>query len=266
VRNRPLAVKHGPPAGASPPSRRLLTIRDWLARQSLLRNSGYIMLTTGINSALGYVFWIVVARSYPAAAIGVGAALIIAMTFVAAVANFGTSPALIQRLPRARDDDDWSQIVSTSVITGAAAGLAIALVCALVVLPSVSHSLAVAGANVWYALLFASGVAIWSVSLIADYLFIAEHRSENMTLRNLAWLPSRCSCASWMSAASRRRLPEFAGAQAERSGPVVAQLRRRDARRLRARGARRRARGGLGVHRRPRRLRAVLSHALAPWR
>ncbi len=186
-RNRPSASRRGPPPNASSPSRPLFTVRRWLARRSLLRNSGYIMLTTGINSALGYVFWIVATRSYPTAAIGVGAALITAMTFVAAVANFGTSPALIQRLPRARDDDDWSQIVSTSVITGAVAGLVIALVCALVILPSASRSLAVAGKSVWYALLFAAGVAVWSLSLIADYLFIAERRSENMTLRNLAF-------------------------------------------------------------------------------
>lgn len=156
-------------------------------RRSLLRNSGYIMLTTGINSVLGYVFWIVAARSYPTAVIGVGSALITAMTFIAAISNLGTSPALIQRLPRARDDREWSQTLSTSLITGAVAGLAIALLSALVILPSVSQSLGVAGTSVWTALLFAFGVAIWSVSLISDYLFIAERRAENMTLRNLAF-------------------------------------------------------------------------------
>ena len=97
------------------------------------------MLTTGINSVLGYVFWIVAARSYPTAVIGVGAALITAMTFIAVVANLGTSPALIQRLPRARDDEEWSRTLSTSLITGAVAGLAIALLAALVILPAVSQ-------------------------------------------------------------------------------------------------------------------------------
>lgn len=158
-----------------------------IARHSLLRNSFYIMLTTAINSGLGYVFWIVVARSYPANQVGIAAALIAAMTLIAAIANLGTSPALIQRLPQARSDAEWSRILSTSLITGAVAGLAIALLSALVILPAVSSSLSVAGSSAANVLLFSIGVAIWSVSLISDYLFIAERRSENMAARNFGF-------------------------------------------------------------------------------
>ena len=162
-------------------------MRSWIARHSLLRNSGYIMLTTGVNSGLGYVFWLVVAHAYPADRIGVAAALIAAMTFIAAIANLGTSPALIQLLPGARNEADWSRTISTSIATGATAGFVIALLCALVILPAISPSLAVTRASVSYVLLFSFGVALWSVSLISDYLFIAERRSENMTARNFSF-------------------------------------------------------------------------------
>lgn len=161
--------------------------RSWSAGHSLLRNSVYIMLTTGVNSVLGYVFWIVVARTYAAYQVGIASALIAAMTFVAAIANFGTSPALIQLLPRAHDDREWSRTLSTSILTGTVAGLLIALLCAAVILPAVSHSLSVVRATVAAAALFTVGVAIWSVSLISDYLFIAERRASNMVARNFAF-------------------------------------------------------------------------------
>lgn len=162
-------------------------VTSLLQRHSLLRNSMYIMLTTAVNSGLGYVFWIVVARSYRPREVGVAAALIAAMTFIAAVANFGTSSALIQRLPRARDDAEWSRTLSTSVVTGAVAGFLFALLSATLILPATGRSLAVVDENAGYVLLFAAGVAIWSVSLISDYLFIAERRSENMVARNFAF-------------------------------------------------------------------------------
>jgi O-antigen/teichoic acid export membrane protein len=162
-------------------------VTSLVRRHSLLRNSIYIMLTTAVNSGLGYLFWIVVAHSYAPKQVGVAAALVAAMTFIAAVANFGTSSALIQRLPRAPDDADWSRTLSTSIAVGGVAGFLFALLSATVILPAAGHSLAVVDANLGYVMLFAVGVAVWSVALISDYLFIAERRSENMVIRNFAF-------------------------------------------------------------------------------
>ncbi len=158
-----------------------------IMQHSLLRNSGFIMLTDGVNSGLGYVFWLVVARFYRADQVGVAAALIASMTFIAALANLGTSAALIQQLPRAQDEAEWSRTISTGIATGALAGFIIALLAELLILPEVSPSLAVTGTSALYALLFAAGVALCSVTMISDYLFIAERRSENMTARNFSF-------------------------------------------------------------------------------
>ncbi|HEX8067861.1 MAG TPA: lipopolysaccharide biosynthesis protein [Thermoleophilaceae bacterium] len=154
---------------------------------SLLRNAVYIMLTTGVNSGLGYVFWLVVARSYRAEEVGVASALIAAMTVVAAVADLGTSTALIQRLPSQRTDADWSRTLTASVATASAAGLAIALVAGAAIVPALSDSLSVVDSSASHLLLFAGGVVIWSLSAVSDYLFVAERRSENMFVRNLVF-------------------------------------------------------------------------------
>ncbi len=154
---------------------------------SLLRNAVYIMLTTGVNSALGYVFWLVVARSYAAEDVGIASALIAAMTVVAAVADLGTSTALIQRLPSRRTDADWSRTLTASIVTATVAGGALALLAGAALVPGLSDDLAVVDSDAPHLLLFAGGVAIWSLSVVSDYLFVAERRSENMFTRNLAF-------------------------------------------------------------------------------
>src|SRR4051794_9605701 len=170
-----------------PNERRLARLRGALERRSLLRNAGYIMLTTGVNSALGYVFWLVVAHAYAPTEVGVAGALIAAMTVVAAIANLGTSNALIQRLPSRRTAVEWSRTLTASVATATLAGLVIAVVAAVAVVPELSPSLSVLDSNAGYVALFVAGVAFWSVSVVSDYLFVAERRSGNMLTRNLVF-------------------------------------------------------------------------------
>lgn len=154
---------------------------------SLLRNAVYIMLTTGVNSGLGYVFWLLVARSYDAAEVGIASALIAAMTVVAALAEFGTSTALIQRLPKQGSDADWSRTLTASLLTATAAGLAIGVAAAAAVLPALSPSLSAIDSSSARLLLFVGGVVLSSLSVVSDYLFVAERRSEHMFTRNFVF-------------------------------------------------------------------------------
>src|SRR5918911_4109158 len=156
-------------------------------RRSLLRNSAYIMLTAGANSALGYAFWLVIARSYEAREVGVASALIAAMTVVAALANLGTSTALVQRLPGRASAADWSRTLTASIATATVAGLAFALLAATLVVPAVDPSLADVDSDAGHLLLFTIGVPLWSLSVVSDFLFVAERRSQNMFARNLVF-------------------------------------------------------------------------------
>ncbi len=152
---------------------------------SLLRNSVFIMFTTGINSILGYAFWVIAARSFSTEEIGVAGALISAMTLVAVVADLGTSRGLVQRLPRQHNDREWSRTLTASAVTGFVAGLAIGVITAALILPSISGDLELSGDSPLHVLLFAVGVSVWSLSVITDYLFIAERRTGSMVARSL---------------------------------------------------------------------------------
>src|SRR5262249_41235131 len=70
-----------------------------LRHHSLLRNSGMMMAATAVNLALGYVYWIVAARAYSVQAVGLGAALLAAMTLAWTISSLGIGNSVVQLLP-----------------------------------------------------------------------------------------------------------------------------------------------------------------------
>lgn len=70
-------------------------------RTPLYANSVYLMANSAVTAALGFVFWVLVARFYPAEALGLGSALISAAALLAFVASLGLGTGLIRYLPGA---------------------------------------------------------------------------------------------------------------------------------------------------------------------
>ena len=67
---------------------------------SFSRNAYALMLNTGVNGALGLVFWFVAARQYSPADVGRGSALISAFTLISAVVGINLTGTLARFLPR----------------------------------------------------------------------------------------------------------------------------------------------------------------------
>jgi O-antigen/teichoic acid export membrane protein len=151
---------------------------------SLLRNSMYIMATTLVTAAFGYLFWIIAAHTYSAASVGLAAALISAMTLASSVSGLGIGAALIQILPRSEPGQAWSAAVSAAFVVGIASGVLAGSVL-LVVLPLVSGGFGVVQQNPLYAGVLIAGVALWTISTMLDYIFMAERAAGNMLLRNI---------------------------------------------------------------------------------
>ena len=74
-----------------------------LLRVSLYRNAAYLMLTSGVNSLAGFVFWAVAARLYPVEGVGLASAAISAMGLLALLSTLGMDYSLIRFLPRSGD-------------------------------------------------------------------------------------------------------------------------------------------------------------------
>src|SRR5436309_11033844 len=82
---------------------------------SLLRNSGYNMGTTIVSSLLGYLYWVLAARRYDAAEVGLAASLIAALTIASAASSIGLGATIVQSLPKRRAVDAWSATLNSSV-------------------------------------------------------------------------------------------------------------------------------------------------------
>jgi O-antigen/teichoic acid export membrane protein len=150
---------------------------------SLLRNSSLIMATTIANSLVGYVYWIVAARTYAPRELGFATALIAAMTLTSLVSSVGTGHTLVSALPRRRTDREWSLTFNTAQVLGASTGLLAAVIVALG-LPAVSHRFEPLRTRPAYFVVFVAGVALWTASLTFDFAYVAERRAGLGLARN----------------------------------------------------------------------------------
>lgn len=95
----------------------------------LVRNSFFLMTTTGLNAALGFVFWLIVARDFSATEVGKATSLLSALALLSYFSLVGMSSSVVRRLPTS---DRRAELVSSALITVAMAGLVVALLFAII--------------------------------------------------------------------------------------------------------------------------------------
>jgi O-antigen/teichoic acid export membrane protein len=158
-------------------------VQNWRT-SSLVRNSVYILATAVVTSLMGYLYWVVAARSYSEHDVGLAAALIAAMTLGSTVASLGPAFTLVQMLPQRRGGRAWSLTLNTALAAGGTASLALGVGLALV-LPGLSSDFAVLGEDLAYPSLLVAGVVLTTVGILLDYTFVAERAAGKMFVRNL---------------------------------------------------------------------------------
>ena len=91
----------------------------------VLRNSAFIWLGSTSAAVLGFVYWWLAARSFPAEAVGVQSALISAMTFVGLVGEAGFGTMLVGEA--LGQGDRGAALIVAAVLAGTGAALILAL-------------------------------------------------------------------------------------------------------------------------------------------
>lgn len=149
-------------------------------RNHLARNSGWVIIATGMNGLLGLGFWAEATHAFSTANVGSASAVLAAMTFASTMAMMGLGTTALQILPRA-DDETWSTAVNSVVVGGATIGLVAGLVTAAV-LPHVSPRLSFANQpQVAVSVVF--GTSVLTVATLLDYVFTAERRAHYIVIR-----------------------------------------------------------------------------------
>lgn len=169
---------------------RLRNLKSILSRQALTQhlrdplyaNSYFLFANTVLGSLLGFVYWLVVARLFPADEVGVGTAVVSTATLLAGIGNLGLGLGIIRFLSQVSNEHGHTLIDGALVLSFAAA--------------SVVGAVFLIGLSLWPATLefllfepiwkvsFVLGVGFWAVAPIVDQILLSHRAGATVLLRN----------------------------------------------------------------------------------
>jgi O-antigen/teichoic acid export membrane protein len=150
---------------------------------ALVLNAASLMGTTLVTSVLGYVFWIVAARTYQPADIGFAAAVISALTFLAMLAKVGLGTLLIGELRRYPGAE--LRLIGGALAVAGLVGVILGAGFA-VISPGLSSDLGALAASPAAVLIFAVSVGISALALVLDEAVVGLLRGGLQLARNVA--------------------------------------------------------------------------------
>ena len=138
------------------------------------------MANTLVMAGLGFVFWMVVARFYTEAEVGLGAAIISAISLLALLSTLGLNVALIRFLPKAEKPVDMINTCLTlsGIVSLVVAGIFIAG------LHLWSPALGFIRENAIFSIAFVFFTLFWTLSGVMDFIFIARRRADFVLSKN----------------------------------------------------------------------------------
>ena len=172
-----------PPQPPQAPSPRLAPVTRLraIAGDSLYRNSLMLMANTAASTILGAVFWLVAARRFDTADVGILLATLSTTMLLGTAASLGLPNSVVRFLPR-RPETSGQLTVTAAVLTSAASAVLFALAAgtpwALPVLRG--HP------SVRLVLLGLAVVVLTSAAMTMDSTFIAQRSAHLLLVKNVA--------------------------------------------------------------------------------
>jgi O-antigen/teichoic acid export membrane protein len=151
--------------------------------RSVLVNSAFLVANTLAGSFFGFVFWLVAARSYTQAQVGVGAAYISALTFLVSLGDVGMGTLLIRFAPTLAGQER-ARFISSAMSCAALATLSAAVLFALGT-PLWAPDLSDLARSPLYLVVFAASTLAFCQSQQLDRVFVAFQVTHYTFARNL---------------------------------------------------------------------------------
>lgn len=172
---RPASAVEARDAGTRPGP--LAALLDHL-RDPMRRSSYALILGTGLTSALGLLFWMLAARWLPPATVGIGAALVSAISFLASLSTLGLRNGFVRFLPEA--GSTTRRLIASGYAICAGVGLLTAGVF-LLGQPWWAERLAFLRSSPLASVAFMGAVAVWVIFILQDHVLLG--------LRRTGWVP-----------------------------------------------------------------------------
>lgn len=159
----------------------------WRRHRDVLNNASSLVATTGIASALGFLYWALAARLFTQQAVGYGSAAVSAITLLGTIGMFGLGTVLIGELPRRRRR---SGLVSAALLASGLGSLVLGLGFS-VVAPFISRRFEHISGTPGLGVLFAVGVMVTGATLVFDQATIGLMRGGLQLSRNVAFAAAK---------------------------------------------------------------------------
>jgi O-antigen/teichoic acid export membrane protein len=140
-----------------------------------------MILSTGVLAVFGFIFWILVARIFPVASIGIATSLISVMTLISDITLLGLNISLIYYLPKTHQKNDM--ITSSNILI--ILTTIIASVIFLSELKIFSPPLLFLQNNIVYMLLFVIFMVGAALNIIIEVIFMAYRAASNILIKNI---------------------------------------------------------------------------------
>ena len=148
---------------------------------ALFSNAFFLMLNSVITSFLGFIFWNVMARYFPADQVGIGSTLVTGSMLLGNLSNLGLGLGLIRFVPE--DEEMAPHLVNLCfTITGAVA-VVVSLIYLVVMRLTASVKDFMAG-NSWYEIYFILFTAATALSMVIDQALLAKSSANYVFWKN----------------------------------------------------------------------------------
>jgi O-antigen/teichoic acid export membrane protein len=165
-------------------------VRQRLARlfgatnRLIVANASAMMGTMIVTSGLGALYWLLAARLFDPASVGLAGASISTMTLLGTAGMLGLGTLLIGELPRQPGEE--VSFIATALLVSGLAGVVLGVAFAIIA-PGVSPNLQALAASPLTVGLFALGVALTSITMVLDQALIGLLRGGLQLWRNAAF-------------------------------------------------------------------------------
>ena len=177
-----MLTQRGPMSTNAPPRRSLAGLVAHV-RTPLYRNAYAWLISTGLSSGLGILYWVLAARLYTPAVVGFSAALVSSMIFIAGVSQLNLMSALVRFLPVAGPRS--ARFAATAY--GLSLALALIVSTLFAILSNYIQGLDFYLFNLRSAVLFILATMAWTVFNLQDSVLTGLRASVWVPVDNIAY-------------------------------------------------------------------------------